>query len=165
MSDLPAFRPLALLAAVAFPGAGHMVCGDVRRGVYACLGVLGMFFGGMFIGGIGAIDRKAEPIWFIGQALVGPLAFGVSAIHQSHFKVIDPVTGRLRPANPDEGRGPDGKAVAGTPPYQRAVGKMQELGMLYACIGGMLNLIVIIDAAFPSQRPGPRAASPGGGRA
>lgn len=160
MTDQPAFRPLALVAACVFPGAGHMVCGEVKRGIYAAIGILGLFFGGMFIGGITVIDRAEEPAWFVGQALVGPIAFGVNALHQNHYKVLDQNPRGpglvLRPAHPDEGRDPaTGRAVpGGTPPYRRAIGKMQEIGMLYACIAGMINVIVIIDAAFPSKRGG-----------
>jgi len=117
--------------------------------------VLGLFFGGMFIGGVDVIDRKEDSVWFYGQAMVGPIAFGVDWIHQNKFKVIDPTTKQRRSANPDEGRGEDGIAVkGGKPPNEKSLGKVNELGTLFATIAGMLNFIVILDAGFPSRRRG-----------
>jgi len=148
------FKPLALLAGVALPGLGHAVRGEARRGVLVAAGVLGLFLGGVLIGGIDVIDSKEDRVWFFGQALVGPLAFGIDHIHQSRFKVIDPDTLRPRSAYPGEGRDPvTGRAVAGgTPPNIKSVGKMNELGTLFATVAGMLNLIAVIDAGFPSNR-------------
>ncbi|MBX3409622.1 MAG: hypothetical protein KF859_07020 [Phycisphaeraceae bacterium] len=154
MTESAAFRPLHLLAAIAFPGAGHALAGDIRRAALICGGVLGLFFGGIFIGGIDVIDRREDPVWFYGQALVGPVAFAVDTLHQKRFKVIDPQTGASRSAYPTEGRDPaTGRAVqGGTPPNQKSIGKVNELGTLYATLAGMLNLIVVIDAGFPSRR-------------
>jgi uncharacterized protein DUF6677 len=78
------------IAALVFPGAGHFfVLGQRKRGLLAAVGVLGLFFGGMFIGGIDVIDRQEDKYWFLGQALVGPLAFGVNTIHQNNYKAYD----------------------------------------------------------------------------
>lgn len=146
------FQPVAAVLAALFPGAGHFYLGETRRGVLIAAGVLGMFFGGMLIGGIGVVDRRDNFIWFMGQALVGPIAFGVDTAHQSMFKVVDG-GGRLRPAGPDEGRGDQGQVVyGGTPPYIRSLGRVNELGTLFATIAGMMNLICIIDAAFYAPR-------------
>jgi hypothetical protein len=144
---------LPLLAAVLFPGAGHFVAGERGRGILIAAGVLSLFFGGMLIGGIDVIDSKEDRIWFFGQAMVGPLAFGVDWAHQNKFKVIDPATRQLRSANPDEGRGPDGVAVkGGKPPNEKSINKVNDLGTLYSTIAGMMNLIVILDAGWPSRR-------------
>lgn len=150
------FEPVALLAGVVFPGAGHMARGEVKRGLAACSGVLGLFLGGMLIGGIDVVDRREDQFWFIGQALVGPLAFGVDYYHQNHLKVVDQRQGKpyLRTAYPTEGRDPKtGKPVlGGTPPNTKSVSKVNELGMLSCCLAGMLNLIVVIDAGWPTRR-------------
>lgn len=146
------FQPVALVLAALFPGAGHIYLGEVKRGVLIAAGVLGLFVGGLLIGGIGVVDRRDNFIWFMGQALVGPIAFGVDTAHQSMFKVVDG-GGRLRPAGPDEGRGDQGQVVyGGTPPYIRSLGRVNELGTLFATIAGMMNLICIIDAAFYAPR-------------
>jgi hypothetical protein len=154
----PTFRPTALLAAVVVPGAGHFIAGERSRGALIATGVLGLFFGGMFIGGIDVIDSKEDRVWFFGQALVGPIAFGVDWAHQNKFKVIDPVTKQLRSANPDEGRDANGMAVkGGTPPNEKSLNKVNDLGTLFSTIAGMLNLVVILDAGWPSRR---RVAKP-----
>lgn len=144
------FDPIALIAAAAFPGAGHMVSGERKRGIYIASGVLGLFFGGMLIGGISVIDRYDNNTggtnwWFVAHALVGPPAFAVDYIHQKQFK--------------------SGTTTAGTPAvpppsyakYRRSIGKAADMGTLFAAMGGMVNLIAIIDAGFPTRRRKERA--------
>ncbi len=156
-----AFRPLALLGALILPGLGHVLAGERARGACIAVGILGLFFGGVLIGGIDVVDSREDRIWFYGQALVGPVAFGIDHLHQSRFKVIDPATGALRSAFPDEGRDPaTGMAVPGSPPNRKSIGKMNEIGTLFATIAGFLNLIVIIDAAAPGPRTPRKAATP-----
>ncbi|MFO0830412.1 MAG: DUF6677 family protein [Phycisphaerales bacterium] len=151
-SDDVGFHPTALLAACVFPGAGHFVRGERSRAIAVCVGVMGLFLGGMLVGGIDVIDSREDRPWFYAQALVGPVAFGVDWVHQNKLKVDD--NGRLRSAYPDEGRDPaTGKPVkGGTPPKSMSVGRVNELGMLMAGLAGMVNLIVILDAGFPSKR-------------
>jgi len=158
------FNPIALLGALAIPGLGHALGGDRKRGLCVGVGVLGLFFSGILVGGIDTIDSKEDRIWFFGQALVGPIAFGVDYLHQNHFKVIDPLTKQRRSAYPTEGRDPaTGQATpGGTPPNRKSVGKMNEIGTLFSTIAGMVNLIAIIDAGFPSSRARRRVASTAG---
>lgn len=154
------FDPIALILACILPGLGHWYLGEKKRAVLIASGVLGLFFGGMLIGGIDVVDRQEDPIWFIGEALVGPLAFGVDYVHQNHFKVRvkDPVGPGtiLRSALPGEIRKPDGTpGPAGpgqNPPNTKSLGRMNELGTLFATIAGMLNLIVVIDAAVHRKK-------------
>lgn len=68
------------------PGLGHVVRGEPKRAICAAIGVLGMFFGGILIGGIDVIDSKEDKWWFYGQAFVGPLAFGADWYHQNQLK-------------------------------------------------------------------------------
>lgn len=165
------FHAPALLAACVLPGLGHFVRGEKQRAAYIATGVLGLFVGGIFLGGVDVIDRQEDKVWFIGQALVGPLAFGVDYYHQHHLKVFGPdqdsrnTQSRWRSAYPNEGRGDDGKPIfthkdaagndvpGGIPPNTKSVGRMNELGTLSAALAGMINLIVIIDAGFPTIRP------------
>jgi hypothetical protein len=149
------FEPVALVLAAVLPGLGHLYLGRRARAGLIAVGVLGLFFGGMLIGGISVIDRRDNPIWFAGQAMVGPIAFGVDHVHQTYFKVRD--RGVLRSANPDEARDPVTAAPvhAGPgqgPPYIKSLGRVNELGTLFATIAGMLNLIVVIDAAWHARR-------------
>lgn len=132
-------NPAALLAAAAIPGGGHFLAGDRRRGVLIGAGVLGLYFTGLLIGGISVVDRKENDWWFYGQALVGPITFGVDYIHQNQFKEMTSQGVRLTPA-------------PGASRYHRAIAKPLDLGVLFTAIAGMLNVIAIIDAGFPTRR-------------
>ena len=179
MDSQTLFSPKGLLLGLIFPGAGHMATGQVARGLLVAIGVLGLFFGGIFIGGIDVIDSEEDRIWFIGEALVGPIAFGVDYAHQNRFKAYDPsalgVSSQAeldrmvrRSAYPSETRVTTAITLSGgqvvTIPYfqpagpgqarpnKKSIGKINELGTLFATIAGMMNLIAVIDAAFPSPR-------------
>ena len=152
------FQPIAGLLAVLLPGLGHFFLGERKSGVMIAVGVLGLFFGGMLIGGIDVIDRQEDTIWFAGQALVGPIAFGIDYYHQNYLKVVEHTPGGpiRRTAYPGETRGPGGSAVPSAPgikpPNSKSLGRMNELGTLFATLAGMLNLIAIIDALLHASR-------------
>jgi hypothetical protein len=133
-------QPVALVLAILLPGAGHAYLGERKRGVCIGAGVLGLFLGGLLIGGVDAVDRKEDFWWFTAQAGVGPVAFGVDAIHQS-LKVTDERTGQKRSPHPDE----DGA-------YTKSLGKINEIGALYAALAGLLNVIAVIDAGWRPDR-------------
>ena len=170
--DPPRLHPIAALAAAAFPGAGYLVLGQPIRALAAAVGVLGLFFGGLFIGGIDVVDSKEDRIWFFGQAMVGPLAFGVDHLHQTRFKAMGPDLRRpggpivLRTGYPGEVRDatttppswraatPAEAAAGAGPPNVKSVSRVNEIGTLYATIAGMLNLILILDALLPTRRRG-----------
>lgn len=134
-----------------------------------------MFFGGVLIGGIDVVDRREDFVWFLGQALVGPIAYGTDYVHQNYIKVRDPNTGQLRSAHPYEIRDPRTRQAievrdpetgaprefldprsgqlrmstpADRPPNKKSLGRVNEIGTLFATLAGMLNLICMIDAAF-----------------
>lgn len=167
---------LAGLLAAAVPGAGHIYLGEAKRGILAAVGVLGLFFGGILLGGVDVIDSREDRLWFYGQALVGPIAFGVDWYHQNRLKAFqwepgDAVHAQVflnsRPTslNPGEERvvgeiTVDGRQVTvplrektpgAIPPNSKSIGRMNELGTLFATIAGMLNLIIFIDALLPSR--------------
>lgn len=154
------FDPVAMVLAWVLPGLGHWYLGEKRRAMLIGAGILGLFCGGVLIGGVNAVDSKEDTIWFVGQAIVGPVALGVDAAHQNLLKVKmkDPGTGKetVRSAWPHETRGPDGwpaTAQAGQrPPSSTSLGRMNELGTLFSTIAGMLNLLVIVDAAMHGRR-------------
>jgi hypothetical protein len=145
------------LLAVALPGLGHAALGKTKRGALVALGVLGLFFGGILIGGIDSIDARNDRWWFMGQALVGPVAFGANWVNQS-----------LSAADPGQTAGP-GWEEASPPSRMRSIAHSNEMGMLFATIAGMLNLIAIVDAFWnaPAEKRGARGVVgdlEGGGR-
>ncbi len=130
-------QPVAAVLAFLLPGLGHAYLGSVRRGVLIGASVLGLFFSGVLIGGIDVVDRKDDFWWFTGQACIGPVAFGADRFHQS-MKVADPTAkGGRRAPNPDE-----------NPRFEKSLGRLNEIGALYATLAGLLNLIAIIDAGW-----------------
>lgn len=153
------FDPAAGVLAWILPGLGHIISGRPARGFGVMVGVLGLFFGGLLIGGITVVDSRSERtetrLSYYGQVLVGPVVVIVDRFHQSSFKGVDPLrpshaptrhalphetieNGTIRPANAGEG-----------PPVRRSVGKVNEIGVLYCLIAGMLNFIAILDALLP----------------
>mgnify|MGYP001589753273 CR=1 FL=1 len=136
------FDLVAGVAAFAFPGAGHLLAGQPKRAICIAIGVLSLFFGGLFIGGITIIDRQDNGWWFIAHGCVGPVAFGVDYVHQHKFRVPDPDKPK-RFKTPPPGPGQT---------YVKSVGKSLDIGTLFSAVAGMLNHIVIIDAAFPTRR-------------
>lgn len=135
-------QPVAAIAAAALPGLGHVVLGEPKRGLLIGVGILSLFFSGMLVGGIDAIDRREDFWWFVGQAGVGPVAFGVDWAHQNIIKVEDEsAPGGRRSAWPDE-----------NPKAQKSLGRLNELGALFATLAGLLNVIAIIDAGWHTPR-------------
>lgn len=161
------FNPLAGLAAIIFPGAGHLVLGQRKRALFAVVGVMGLFFFGLLIGGIDAIDSKEDRVWFFGQALVGAPTLVVDAIHKKQFKAYDLDTRVLRSGSPGEHRIHDGSRYvwepltydeieAGMgPPNTPGLGRLNEIAMLSIVLGGMLNLIIFLDALMPNLDDNP----------
>ena len=133
------FDPIGLIAAAALPGAGHFLAGDRRRGLHVGLGILGLYATGIFIGGISVIDRKENDWWFIGQAMVGPTTFAIDYVHQNQLKEMTSSGMRLTP-DPVVSK------------YKRSIGKPLDIGILFTAIAGMLNVIAVIDAGFPTRR-------------
>jgi len=109
-------------------------------------GVLFLFFTGILVGGLDAIDRKTDFLWFLAQSLNGPLAFIADFINQHHLKTL--------PA-------PQQYATV-------AINRPNEMGTLFVALSGLLNLVVILDALYyapktgdsaPRERRRPAAAS------
>ncbi|MBL8763465.1 MAG: hypothetical protein JNM07_04265 [Phycisphaerae bacterium] len=159
--DEEMLQPVAFALAFLIPGLGHAYLGQARRGVMIGIGVLGLFISGLFIGGVDSVDRREDFFWFLGQALVGPVAFGVDYYHQNHLKVTDPGSNVPRSPRPNEKRLPDGTAApldaskGERPPYSKSLGRANELGTLYTTVAGMMNLICMIDAAFNRRKARP----------
>jgi len=182
------FRPGQGVAGLMLPGLGHVLLGQPRRGIAIATGVLGLFFGGLLLGGIDTIDSREDRLWFYVHAFVGPLAFGADWVNQNRFKAwsMDPnVAGRLEPtfrsAYPgevrvlsDQGTGMphpqlvqtpqwgDSDLYQGRPGAGKSVGKVNEVALLMCALAGMLNLVAVLDALFNRRRPEAELYVPGG---
>ncbi len=93
-------------------------------------GILFLFFSGLLIGGLDAVDMKQDRIWFVGQALNGPIAFIADFLNQA-----------LIQNQPDEIR-----------VHRVSLAHVNWLAMLFITLGGLMNLVVILDAFYPQNR-------------
>jgi hypothetical protein len=168
--------PLVALAGWLIPGAGYWLIGQRTRAVTVGITILSLFVGGILIGGIRAIQvpgygenggrlylvgrevkehRAGRPQpsgpwiatdfrtlladvgnkpWSICQVLTGPLGFLGGA-------------GSVWASRPREANDPD------SAPGVLSHARINEIGVLYTAVAGMLNLLAIIDAAARAGRP------------
>jgi len=153
--------PLVAVAGWVVPGLGHAMVGEGRRGVIVGIVLVTLFFGGLLIGGIDAVDRRRDTLAFVlGQMFIGPLAFGADYAHQQlesqrsqqvrryatehHIGEHEAMTRIVRQR----------QSVA----YRTSISRVNEVGTLYCAIAGALNLLAILDAvgraAMRLQVPG-----------
>lgn len=134
-------QPVAGILACLFPGLGHWYLDSFRRGALICLGVMGLFVGGMLIGGIDVVDRREDKWWFVLQAGVGPTAFLVDRWHDQHRRPDAGRSAGLTPPTPGSGL-----------EVGKSLGRVNEVGSLFAAMAGLLNLIAVIDAFWHADR-------------
>ncbi len=131
------WRPAAALAAWVFPGLGHFLLGERRRGAIlaATIGIL--WVAGFIIGGISVFDHRdrAEYIVAVGQVFMAP-SIVVDAVLQREIKPRYP-----DPPKPDQPNG-----------YEPSLGRVSEQGILYTALAGYLNLLAIIDVLYRDPR-------------
>lgn len=140
------FRPFHLLLGWVFPGLGHIVAGNTRRGLYAMSGVLLLFVTGLAVGGLDCVDRTEARLWFIGQAGAGPLAFAASYANDALLK-----SGAAAPMieMPPLGIGESRPSVSAF----KSIAHSNDFGTLLVFFAGLMNICVMLDAAerWPSS--------------
>ncbi len=114
------FQPGAAILALLLPGLGYVYLRQPVRGCALAAGVLGLVAAGLLIGGIDVVDRRADFWWFIPQAGIGPLAFVLDWLRHN------PLASAMTPS----------------------VGRVNEVGTLFVVMGGMINLIAVIDCVW-----------------
>lgn len=135
---------LAFLLGWALPGLGHWWLGERRRAVLAGGAVLALFLGGLLIGGLDSIDQREDGPWFIAQAWNGPIAFAADFANEGLLK-----SGRVgellpSPSPPSAPRTPPGTVMVSS---LKGIGVVNDVGTLYSALGGLMNLVVMLDAA------------------
>lgn len=135
----PRWYPVAAVGAWLLPGLGHVLLGERQRGLIIGVTIGLLWLGGLLVGGIGVVDRAAHPAWFIGQALAAP-------------SVVSDYILRRQP-RPDANTPDQGHNA-----YEPSFGRVQEQGILYTSLAGLLNLLAILDVAYrePGHRGLPR---------
>lgn len=131
------FNPLAALAAWLVPGLGHVLIGERRRGLILMSTILALWLAGTLIGGISVFDRVQHQFWYLGQMLIAPSI--VLEITHNHVLREGP------------GIDPDPRT---DPIFVPSYGRVNEQGVLYTALAGLLNLLAIIDVVY--REPGPR---------
>ena len=161
--------PLVALVAWLVPGGGYLLIGQRARGLTVGITIVVLFALGLFIGGVRALEvpgydenghqirlndkgykvhpddaayRRAHWIigrntlseirakpWSIAQGLAGPVAF--AGAWWSVWAATDH----------------DGDDGDGEPPGVLSHGRVNEIGVLYTAVAGMLNLLAVIDAS------------------
>ena len=139
------FTPTAALLAWVWPGLGHISLGQRKRGLIIMAGILFLFLGGVLIGGIDSVDRRDDRLWFLAQALCGPIALVVDFANQALLEPLpsDVADGYLR----------------GDPATLRrleltGLSRVNEMGTPYSALAGLMNLAVILDALHAPGRHG-----------
>ncbi len=143
------FTPTAAVLAWLLPGLGHISLGQRRRGFLVMFGVLWLFVGGVLIGGVDSVDRKDDPLWFLAQSLCGPIALAVDWTNQRWLPPLptDPVElDRLVE---------QGDRTITARLDRKGLGHVNEMGTLFSALGGLMNLVAILDVLFvPARRWG-----------
>lgn len=147
---IPPPVPVVALAGWCVPGLGYWLIGEKRRALFSGISILAIFVLGLLIAGVRCIDVPgfddhgtlkraartgdamivATPIkaivdrpWYIPQVLAGPVALASSVWSVN---------------------------VAAN--YPKSTARLWDIGTLYTAVAGMLNLLVIIDAAHRAAR-------------
>jgi hypothetical protein len=148
-SDEQRFNLLPAVAGWVFPGLGQILLGERTRGLLAMAGVLLLFLGGLLVGGVDAVDRKEDRLWFVGQAGAGPIAFAASYANDAFLK--SGRVGTLLPSPPSAGT----RGQPGAPPTissLKGLAHPNEFGTLMCFLAGLMNFIVILDALSRAPR-------------
>jgi TM2 domain-containing membrane protein YozV len=137
-------QPVAAIAGWVFPGLGHIVSGNGRRGIAAMVGVLFLFLCGIVVGGVDCVDRKEDKLWFIGQAGCGPVTFVADWANQAFLK-----SGSSAPMIPLP------PSVLNPTPQASAfkgLAHANEFGTFFVFVAGLMNVCVILDALVREPR-------------
>lgn len=106
-----------------------MLVGQFARGLIIGIAINSLWVSGLLIGGVGVVNRANHPAWFIGQALTAPSV------------VVDYVIRRhLYTDHPQRMSRPGG--------YEPSFGRVNEQGILYTALAGLLNLLTILDVMY-----------------
>ena len=149
-------KPFWLFAAVLawlIPGAGHIYAGRRVRGIIFFFTISATFWCGVAMGGVMTVDRHYHPKWFYAQMITG-IHGTVSWYRQNRvYKDLCEELGRdIEDFKPAADERPTAlqieadeqlneKQIALVPP-------VEDVARAYSGVAGMMNLLVIFDAAM-----------------
>ena len=142
-----------------FPGLGYWLIGHRGRGMTVGVTIVALFALGLLVGGVRVLEvptynRLGQPIpqgrqpfmsyllrevqtkpWSVAQVMTGPVAFAGATLTVWASKV--PV---------------DEAGNRGEPLGVESHARINEIGVLYTAVAGMLNLLAIIDSAHRAHK-------------
>jgi hypothetical protein len=130
----------ALWAALSWlvPGLGHLLRGERAKGLIYAAVLIGCFAAGQIMSEYRAVSRAEHDIAFWAQiGAGGPALLGAWYDATRHARE--------------------------TPPHPIAVPWLLDCGIMYTCVAGLLNFVLVVDLLFP--RPGSARAAGRAGRA
>lgn len=151
MTESVPTRPLmwnipAAVAAWVFPGLGHAMSGELKRGVILAVAIGLMWTVGLWAGGISVIEARTTTgqvrPWFLGQMLIAPSL----VVEYTHDRYRAQTGGQEPEPNTDSNH---------PTLYEPSYGRPHEIGTLYTALAGLLNLLAVVDVIY--REPG-RAA-------
>ncbi len=144
----PVWNPLEAVFAFLVPGLGHVLLGERQRGLLVGGFIMLLFVMGLLIGGVAVLDNSSTygPFSRWGEIFLGP-AYAVEWVKERTLQKAE--------ALPVQGQALSPQAWTYTPSY----GRMEEQGVLYIAVAGLLNLLAILDVVYrPPWRGGKTAA-------
>lgn len=115
------------------PGLGHIIMGDRKRGWLFLIAIHLLFFIGLLLGGIRALDRPRQQLWDYAQMAAGwPSLVGNymrPTVIKDDVAVIRGSDGKLKKLHHPPGFAP----------------LVQEVATTFCGVAGMLNLLVLVD--------------------
>lgn len=130
-ADSPLKNPIVVGVLAWFvPGAGHWLLGWRGHGILFGVVIVGLFWMGMFVGGVHSTIDPHSQMAWF----LAQLCAGFNALLAM---MVDRV-----------GHG------------EESIAKVQDMGVVYSGVSGLLNVLVVLDAAARAERPPPGAESP-----
>ncbi len=146
------FSPSAAIFSWLLPGLGYISLGDRKRGVLVMFGVLFLFFSGLLIGGLDCVDRKNDKLWFFAQSFCGPITFAADYANQKLIQTV-PLDFSQDKGAPQRQRYEQGDADLQRQLGHIGLGRVNNIGTLFIALGGLMNLVVILDVLYYIPKP------------
>ncbi|MBT3278549.1 MAG: hypothetical protein HN909_04080 [Phycisphaerales bacterium] len=133
------------------PGAGHMLLGQVKRGLIIFVAISALFYTGVAVGGTMTVDRQSEPYWFLAQ--MGSGAHGLVGWYRQDqvYRELLAEPGFVEAAGRLVDRMPNKQMAIDARLAKRGIALTypeDNIAHAYTGVAGMLNVLCAFDAAM-----------------
>ena len=115
-------------------------------------GVLFLFLSGLLVGGVDCVDSRNDRLWFLAQALCGPVAFTADFVNQ---RVVQRLPADYRRGSQGRQAFERGDARLLTGLRRIGLGRVNEMGTLFIALAGLMNLVVVLDVLYVRPQTAP----------